>query len=409
MSQPRLAVVGEIAGTYSYTATAADIQRFVSKSAAHGVDKLVVAHYHSPTAEFPGYLRSGDSYLRIEPYQYGDGNPLAILRALAADAGMSVAPFANVATGGQWIRADYLSSGECWPYVRLIGGSVELDEHWTRTRDGRCWLDHGPRAAVGAYGYQSLAHEAVRARERRLYTDWVTEYGIEEVMLEFMVSRPPSYAINPSAQIPCCDVDNVWAYGYEAVSAERYREESGRDPREIPNSDPDWLRYRAGFATDHLRELRQAMKSASERATTSIFVFDGMLNSADDGMAVASDWRGWIDEGLIDAVYCRIPGELLPFRERFAPDRMRRMAANFDRIRREIGDSVELWPVLELPTYPLSIVDPLTSEEVSATIDAWSDLILGSGAERVGIWHYDFLELYDGWPAVRRLSRRLHS
>ncbi|HBY97751.1 MAG: family 10 glycosylhydrolase [Ardenticatenaceae bacterium] len=407
-SDVRLAVVGEVGGRFSHTCDDRDIAYFVEKCARAGIQRIIHSYYHYPSPKYPSYLTHGNQLMQVEPFAYGAESPLARLVRRAHDAGIEVISFVNVATGGQWIRADYLASGEVWPYVRLIGGGRELDKYWARTRDGRSWLDHGPRSPLGAVGYVSLAYPEVRERERNLYLEFVDQYRVDGVQLEFMISRPPRYA-SPSAHrnLPCCDEEGYWAYGYEEPAIEEYRQKYGVDPCTLPNSEPSWVQFRADYATQHLRELRQALQQQGKHVDVSVFAFSGTFSSSADGLAVGSDWETWLREGLIDTIYSRIPGDRPPLRERFTEVRVEGMQREYLELKKAVAGRAALFPVIELPTYPLSAPGQGTPEEANAGAERLGHALLAAGADRLGFWWFDTIEALDLWPTVAMLRAAL--
>jgi len=54
-------------------------------------------------------------------------------------------------------------------------------------------------------------------------------------------------------------------HGYEPPMVEESRKRYGKSPSELPNHDPDWLRFRAGFVTETLRALRRRCSRRRDR------------------------------------------------------------------------------------------------------------------------------------------------
>ena len=52
---------------------------------------------------------------------------------------------------------------------------------------------------------------------------------------------------------------------YEPPIVDGFKAEYGEDPRELPDDDPRWLRYRARTLTQFMHEVRKAMDDAAER------------------------------------------------------------------------------------------------------------------------------------------------
>jgi hypothetical protein len=403
----RLTMVGEVGGKYSYNCTDDDIAYFVDRCSQAGVQRIIHSYYHAPSPDYPEYLMHKDGLIRLEPYAYGEKSPLARLVRRAHDAGIEVVSFINAATGGQWVRADYMASGEVWPYVRLVGGGKEQEKYWTRTRDGKTWLDIGPRDPVGAVGYVSLAYPEVRERERKVYLEFVDRYGVDGVQLEFMISRPPRYATVRGHREPCCDEEGYWAYGYDEPALAEYQRVYGVDPRTLPNSEPAWVQFRASYATQHLRELREALKKKGKQVDISIFAFSGTFASPEDGLAVGADWETWLQEGLVDEIYSRIPGDRPLFRERFTEARVRGMAEEFVALKAAAAGRATVYPVIELPTYPLSAPGQATPAEAIAATERLGRVLIEAGADRLGFWWFDTVEALHIWPAIATLRTAL--
>jgi hypothetical protein len=401
-------MIGEVGGRYSYNCQEEDIAYFVDKCAQAGIQRIMHSFYHAPSPEYPEFLMHKGRLLQIEPFTYGPNSPLARLVSRAHAAGIEVVSFVNVGTGGQWVGTDYMASDEVWPYVRLIGGGEEQGQYWTRMRDGRTWLDIGPRDPLGAYGYVSLAYAEVRERERNLYLEFADQYGVDGVQLEFMIARPPRYA-DPDRghRIPCCDEEGFWAFGYDEPAIAEYHDMYGVDPRTLSNSDPTWLQFRADYATQHLRELRQALHERRKQVDVSIFCFSGTFSSPQDGLAVGADWETWLEEGLVDTIYSRIPGDRPPLPQRFTEHRVSGMQAEFSALKQAVAGRATLFPIVELPTYPLTAPGQTTPAEAAAATEAIGRALIEAGADRLGFWWFDSVEELDIWPAIATLRSAL--
>ena len=87
---------------------------------------------------------------------------------------------------------------------------------------------------------------------------------------------------------------------YEKPVVEGFKQKFGDDPREVDETDERLLRFRAGFMTRYMRELRQAMdrvgKKLGRRLEVSAITFaDGEAN-----LSYGLDLASWIEGGLID-------------------------------------------------------------------------------------------------------------
>ena len=59
---------------------------------------------------------------------------------------------------------------------------------------------------------------------------------------------------------PRVDADGTYFAHYDPPVIEAFQSETGRDPFSIPNSDPEWLRFRANYLTEFLRQARALQK-----------------------------------------------------------------------------------------------------------------------------------------------------
>ena len=53
---------------------------------------------------------------------------------------------------------------------------------------------------------------------------------------------------------------------YETPIVEGFKKKFGIDPREIPETDPRCLKFRAGFLTQFMRELRHGMEQVGHHS-----------------------------------------------------------------------------------------------------------------------------------------------
>ena len=157
----------------------------------------------------------------------------------------------------------------------------ENPEFWSLTRDKRTTLEAGERRCM------SLAFPEVRADQIQKFLDSLgSQKGADGIQVEFVLGNE--------------DADGVSTYGYEDAVAGVFQQEYGKSPFDIPNSDPDWLRFRARYVTAFLAELRDAVKAKSPSAQFTITMIAG---DPDDYLKVLQDWPAWLDEGIVDELY----------------------------------------------------------------------------------------------------------
>ena len=157
----------------------------------------------------------------------------------------------------------------------------EHPEFWSLTRDKRMTLEPGERRCM------SLAFPEVRANQIQKFLESLdSQRGADGIQVELVLGNE--------------DADGVSTYGYEDAVADAFQQEHGKSPFDIPNSDPDWLRFRARYVTAFLADLRDAVKAKSPSAQFTTTVIAG---DSDDYMKVLQDWPAWVDQGIVDELY----------------------------------------------------------------------------------------------------------
>lgn len=84
-----------------------------------------------------------------------------------------------------------------------------------------------------------------------------------------------------------------WGYLPPIVSA--FHRETGLDPRDLPNDDPRWQRFRARYVGLFMRDVRDAVDD-QDRDVELVMMFP-----ADQPLSAHWDARGWAERGWIDA------------------------------------------------------------------------------------------------------------
>ncbi|MBM3773593.1 MAG: hypothetical protein FJW37_00335 [Acidobacteria bacterium] len=80
---------------------------------------------------------------------------------------------------------------------------------------------------------------------------------------------------------------------YEPPVVDAFRARFGQDPRQLEESDPRWLSFRASVLTAFMREVRAVFK----REITAI-----VMSSEAENLYFAMDLEAWIEEGLVDTI-----------------------------------------------------------------------------------------------------------
>ncbi len=118
----------------------------------------------------------------------------------------------------------------------------------------------------------SFAYPGVREHVIETYREMVA-YGIDGVCLLYNRRHP--------------------LVEFEPPLVDGFREQHGKDPHDIDEDDPTWLRYRAGVLTGFMRELRDALNLP----VTAI-----VMSNEQENLAQALDPKGWIAAGVVDTL-----------------------------------------------------------------------------------------------------------
>ena len=243
--------------------------------------------------------------------------------------------------------------------------ALEHPELWSLTRDGSRPLRPGERR------YMSLAFADVRANQTAKFLAALERAGgADGIQIEFVLGDE--------------DEDGISPYGYEDAVTDAFREQTGRDPFIIPNGDPEWLRFRAGYVTRFLTELREAIAAAYPGV---VFTSTMIAGDPDDYLKVLQDWPAWLDAGVVDELYVwwRTDSDL---------GRLERQARHAADI---VAGRVPF--IAELSCYhPGSFQDPDLLVEGAR-------VALANGADAVGVYRSHAVDQLDLWPALERMAK----
>ena len=89
---------------------------------------------------------------------------------------------------------------------------------------------------------------------------------------------------------------------YEQPMIDGFRQRHGQDPRELPEDDPRWLRFKAGVMTDFMRALRHELNQVGEQQGRTVQLSAYVLNNEALNMAQGLDAATWAQEGLVDFI-----------------------------------------------------------------------------------------------------------
>ena len=129
----------------------------------------------------------------------------------------------------------------------------------------------------------SYAYPKTRRYVISLFREMATEYPIDGVALLYN-RRPPLVA-------------------YEAPLVEGFQAKYGLDPREISETDPRWLRYRAGALTQFMKELRAEMDQvAQELKRNKRLEISAVVPRGPENLPHGMDLETWVREDLVDTI-----------------------------------------------------------------------------------------------------------
>ena len=89
---------------------------------------------------------------------------------------------------------------------------------------------------------------------------------------------------------------------YEQPMIDGFRQRHGQDPRDLPEDDPRWLRFKAAVMTDFMRALRHELNQVGEQQGRSVQLSAYVLNNEALNMAQGLDAATWAQEGLVDFI-----------------------------------------------------------------------------------------------------------
>jgi len=230
----------------------------------------------------------------------------------------------------------------------------------------------------------SPVHPEVQARRIGLFRE-VLSYEPDGVFFDWIKSG--------DTLVGRFDEDGVWEFGYEDAMVAAFRDATGRDPRDIPNNDPQWLGFRAGFVTDYMRAARDIQKALHPDTEIGLLALspgaegwhDNLFACRKAGkkatrpvpnpMANLEDHETWISEDLIDAFCCG---------HNVGDGSVDSALSQVDAAMGAVG---RCRLVLEVNTYPL------TDEEA----EGWAERLFAGAAER-GVDEIVFRESCPMWP-----------
>ena len=333
---------------------------FVEKCARHGVTHLV------PTRGSPILARAaGEKGIVMHPYMAFNSHGARRMRANWS------LNYIGLPYGSARLKKKLDRHRPIWNSPRAVmSASAFAKEHpdwWALDREGDRELKVGSRLSM------SLAVPEVRADMVDRYMNIVEESGGHGIQVEFVSELR--------------DDHGAAIHGYEPPMVEAYRKRYGKSPSGLPNHDPQWLRFRAGFVTETLRELRCRMKARHSQAPVSIAVIAQDLEGphGDRYLGAFQDLRAWLDESLMDELY-------LWFR---TTSDVRRVERHTSRLAELIRGRCPL--IVELSCYHVgSFQDPKLMLEAAR-------IALANGADSVGMYRGHAVDQLNFWPLIEKI------
>ena len=174
--------------------------------------------------------------------------------------------------------------------------------------------------------------------------------------------------------------------GYHPSIVDAFRAKTGRNPHEISNDDPQWVRFRAGYVTMFVRALRkEADVIAAERGRPVELLACVNPDPKECLDRAKQDWQTWVDEGLVNGVVTMVY------------DHDPNVSIEKVRIANEACRG-KVWHMPMIAPYDWF----LTTDEL--LLDA-SLKCLKTGTGALAFYRDDYISKYEQWDAVAEVSR----
>lgn len=333
---------------------------FVEKCARHGVTQLI------PTRGSPTLAQAAaEKGIVMHPYMAFNSHGARRMRANWS------LNYIGLPYGSAKLKEKLDRHRPIWNSPRaVLSVSPFAKKHpdwWALDREGDRELEVGSRLSM------SLAVPEVRSYMVDRYMNIVEDSGGHGIQVEFVSEFR--------------DRHGAAIHGYEPPMVEEYRKRYGKSPSELPNHDPDWLRFRAGFVTETLRALRRRLKERRPEAPLSIAVIAQDLAGplGDRYLGAFQDLRAWLDESLMDELYLWF-----------------RTTSDVNRVERYTSQLAELIQgrcplIVELSCYHVgSFQDPKLMLEAARAA-------LANGAESVGMYRGHAVDQLNFWPLIEEI------
>jgi uncharacterized lipoprotein YddW (UPF0748 family) len=258
------------------------------KSSSQVTQLVAAARAGNCNALFVQVRKRGDAYYDsalepkatdISPLSF---DPLADLIAKANTGGPKIEVHAWIVTYNIWNAQSTAPSQAVHPY--------NLHPDWlTEREDGTQW--------DGANYQFDQAHPEVQAHTFAVCQDILTRYAVDGLHFDYVRYTDSNSSVG----------NQPW--GYHPVALQRFRALTGRTDRPSP-TDAQWLQFRRDQVTALVRKVYlNAWKIRRSANISAALICYGSAPAATTAAAFASrdaygrvlqDWRGWMQEGILD-------------------------------------------------------------------------------------------------------------
>ena len=218
--------------------------------------------------------------------------------------------------------------------------------------------------------YLSPAFPEVRAHQAQIFLDALESSQGDGIQVEFVLGNE--------------DENGVAPYGYEDRTVSEFRAKHAKNPFELPNSDPEWMQFRADYVTLFLSELRAKVKQVSPDAVFSTTIIAG---EKDDYIKVLQDWPAWIEKGILDEFYIWF-----------------RTNSDLRALERQVRLAVEVAAGRVPVIAELSCYHPGSFQDPDLMLSA-GRVAMGNGASGIGVYRSHSVEQLNFWPVLDELRR----
>ena len=332
-------------------------REYVRKCVDHGVTRLI------PGREAPLLVEIGHEHgLEVDTYRwvnsYGGNRPIVEWSV------QYPSPYLG-APGTREVMDDHR------PVFGIIEYQLDIDPFAERNPQFLCRARDGHAESLpGEVLSMSFGFPEVRRHEVGLLMDVYRQSKSDGLQMEFVLLN--------------MDDDGVNDLGYEQPIVEAFERKSGKSPFDVPNDDPDWLRFRAGYVTTFIKELRDTLKAESPnvRLTSTI-----IAREPDGYMNVFQDWPAWLEQGLLDEFYIWF-----------------RTSSDLGEVERQTRHAAEVVNGRVPLIVELSCFHPGSFQRPDALLEA-ARVARANGADAVGVYRSHAVEQLDLWSTVEQIGK----